>query len=215
MISIELGPEPDILINNSVAWGEEYFKAVKDGNVNPPERYRRDDIRDALRNETFKKCAYCESVFEHVSYSHIEHIVPKSRKPSLVCTWANLTLACQVCNTNKGSYYDESAPLLNPYTDTVEVELTFFGPMAIDRSDKAKLTISIIKLNRPDLLLKRADRLQDILRIIELITASGSNQAIKNALTEDLNDKLISEAEYANCVRCFVSDTAEQRDEIP
>lgn len=210
MISIKLGSEPDALIQNAVAWGEEYSQALKDGEVKPQDRYRRNDIRDALKTETFKKCAYCESKFEHVSYSHIEHILPKSRLPNLVCTWANLTLACEVCNVNKGSYYDKRASLLNPYTDKAEVEITFYGPMAIERSDKAKLTISIIKLNRPDLLLKRYDKLQEVLNIIKLILTSGSNQAIRNALTEDLNDKLIPESEYTNCVRCFVSDEAKQ-----
>ena len=206
MISIQLAPEPQVLIENAVAWGVEYDLALQNAEQNPPERYRRDDIRDALRSETHSKCAYCEGKFEHVAYAHIEHILPKSRVPRLVCTWSNLTLACPVCNTNKGKYYDVHAPLLNPYVDETETEISFYGPMAVERTDRGKLTIVLLKLNRPKLLFERHEKLQDILRIMKLIVAPHSSQAIKNALVIELRDKLSSEAEYASCVRCFVSD---------
>ena len=204
MISIALGPEPPVLIQNSVGWGQEYATALQNGHDNPPERYRREDIRDALKEETSRKCAYCESVFEHVAYSHIEHILPKSRAPLLVCSWSNLTLACPICNNNKGTYYDPSAPLLNPYLDDPEEELSFYGPMALERSAKAKLTIVKLKLNRPELLLKRHDKLREILHIMELILASGENQALKRALLVELRESSKCDAEFANCVRCFI-----------
>ena len=205
MISLQLGQEPPILIANAVAWGEEYALALRNGLRNPPERYRRNDIREALRRETSAKCAYCESTFEHVSYSHIEHILPKSRVPLLVCTWSNLTLACPICNNSKSSYYDENAPLLNPYADSVEAEVSFYGPMAIERSPRGKLTIITLKLNRAELLFERCEKLQDTLRILELLQVSGDNQAIKNALLTELRNRFGRNAEYASCVRCFVS----------
>ena len=83
--------------------------------------------------------------------------------------------------------------------------------MAIDRSDQARLTISRLKLNRPELLLKRKDKLYEVLRIMELMIACGRNQAVKNALKEDLREKLLVAAEYANCVHCFVNVEAPQR----
>ena len=52
----------------------------------------------------------------------------------------------------KGNYYLAAAPLLNPYKDEVLQELVFFGPMALDRSARAKLTIEKLKLNRSELL---------------------------------------------------------------
>lgn len=211
MISITLGPEPEILARNSIAWGQEYAQALESGDAEKPERYRRDDIRDALRDETHRKCAYCESLFEHVTFAHIEHILPKSKVPLLVCTWSNLTLACPCCNSNKGSYYDEEAPLLNPYTDNPDAQITFFGPMAIDRSDKAKLTIAKLKLNRSGLVYKRLEKLREALRIMDLIMMSDHNQALKNALTEDLRGMLLPEAEHINCIRCFILDEAPHR----
>ena len=211
MIPIHLGPEPQVLVEHGAVWGEEYERCIVNSYNERPERYRRDDIRDALRVETYKKCAYCESFFEHVSYSHIEHILPKSRFPLLVCNWPNLTLACSVCNTNKGDYHDAAAPLLNPYSDEVELEVVFYGPMAIDRSDRARLTIAKLKLNRPALLFKRQQALYDILRIIELIASNNANQAIRNALVEELHDRLGADAEYSSCAYRFVVNEAPNR----
>ena len=193
-----------MLTQNSVGWGQEYATALQNGHNNPPERYRQSEIRNALKAETAGKCAYCESMFEHVAYSHIEHILPKSRVPLLVCSWSNLTLACPVCNNNKGAYYEPCAPLLNPYLDDPEEEMSFYGPMALERSAKAKLTIVTLKLNRPELLLKRHDRLREVLRIMELILASGENQVLKSALLVELRESSMSEAEFASCVRCFI-----------
>lgn len=205
MISIALGPEPQILVENSLDWGQEYATALHNGHNNLPERYRRTDIRDALKIETSQKCAYCESTFEHVAYSHIEHILPKSRVPLLVCSWSNLTLACPVCNNNKGTYYDRTTPLLNPYVDDPEEEVSFYGPMAIERSERAKITIVTLKLNRPELLLKRHEKLRAVLRIIDLIVASRGNRALTNALLEELREARLYSAEFANCVRCFTN----------
>ena len=205
MIQIKLGPVPRILAENSVKWGEEYANALQNRNKNLPERYRSGEIRDALRDETFRKCAYCESKFEHVSFSHIEHIIPKSREPLLVCTWSNITLACTVCNTKKGAYYEEDASLLNPYVDDIDSEIDYYGPMAIHQSARAKLTIVRLQLNRPELLHKRHEKLQEILGIFELITTAGIEEALKNALLEDLKNRISSEAEYAGCVRVFVA----------
>ena len=211
MIRIELGAEPQILVQNSESWGREYELAIANGDANKPQRYRHKDIREALRHETRGKCAYCESLFEHVSFPNIEHILPKSKAPLLVCVWSNLTLACSRCNTSKSDFYEERAPLLNPYIDTVDVELTFHGPMVIDRSDRAKLTISILKLNRSDLLFRRHERLAEAVKIMDLMMAKKTNTAIKNALQADLADKLLRESEYSSCMRCFVSDEGPQR----
>jgi uncharacterized protein (TIGR02646 family) len=211
MIPLTLGAEPPILIENGAAWGEEFATAVEAGIRPLPARYRRDDVKDALRHETKGKCAYCESHIEHISYSHIEHILPKSIRPLLVCIWQNLTLACERCNKNKGDYFSEEAPLLNPYADDVENEVCFHGPMAIDRSDTAKLTIAKLKLNRPELIFRREERLREILRILDLIVAAQGNEAIVASLIEDLTDKLLATSEYTSCVRHFTEVEAPQR----
>ena len=199
-----------MLAENGDAWGREYALARDNGHP-LPERYRTATVRAALRTATRGKCAYCESRIEHVSYAHIEHICPKSVVPLLVCVWDNLTLACERCNKNKGNYYSEDAPLLNPYVDDVQGELVFCGPMAIDRSDRARLTISKLKLNRSDLLFQRHEVLQAVVNILDLISACQGNAALREALREELSDKLNADAEYASCAQCFVESEEPRR----
>src|SRR5689334_21918786 len=88
---------PQILAENGPLWTAEYAAAVA-GGAAPPSRWRHPAIIAALATETYRKCAYCEGVISDVSYPHVEHMLPKSARPDLVVDWANLTLACEVCN---------------------------------------------------------------------------------------------------------------------
>jgi uncharacterized protein (TIGR02646 family) len=58
-------------------------------------------------------CAYCESKLRHITYGDIEHIVAKAVDQSRTYDWTNLTIACDVCNTEKS---DEEG-LVDPYTE--------------------------------------------------------------------------------------------------
>jgi uncharacterized protein (TIGR02646 family) len=210
MIELELLAEPRVLAENGIAWGLEYEAALLASGV-VHYRYRDEAVKNALREETRGKCAYCESKIEHVSFSHIEHIQAKSICPLLVCSWTNITLACQVCNTNKGNYFSAEAPLLNPYEDDVEVQIIFYGPMAVERTDCAKLTISKLKLNRSDLLFRRGEALRGVLQIFQLISRCGDSEAMTAALREDLQERLESDTEYSSCIRNFVRAEAPAR----
>lgn len=192
-----------MLHGNEDAWGREFEIAVANAQNPLPARYRHADIRDQLREDLSGKCAYCESHIEHVAYSHIEHIQPKSRVPADVCRWTNLTLACPVCNTQKGDYFDPEAPLLNPYVDNVEDEVCFYGPMALERSYRAKLTISRLKLNRADLLFRRHENLRSISKILDLMERAEGDAALIAALKEELGTELKDSSEYASCSRYF------------
>lgn len=55
MISIALGPEPEILVENSNFWGQEYATALHNGHNNPPERYRRKGYTGRTEDRDFKK----------------------------------------------------------------------------------------------------------------------------------------------------------------
>lgn len=210
MISLELGPRPPVLEGREAEWGIEYETAVSAG-TSIPTRYKNDQIKEALRAETLGKCAYCESLIEHVSFSHIEHIVPKSHTPRLVCTWTNLTLACPVCNNNKGAFFSDETPLLNPYVDEVEQEISFWGPMAIHRTDRARVTISVLKLNRAELLFRRHQKLDNVLKLLDLLVETEGNPAYQTALLEDLKDRISESDEYTNCSRCFSRDEVAKR----
>lgn len=99
----------------------------------------------------------------HVAHGHIEHILPKSERPELVVDWANLTLACPVCNTHKGKYYDPTGPLLNPYEDDPSSEIEFVGPMIRTQGTGAGYrAVTRLRLNRDELVLDRLRVLQQV-----------------------------------------------------
>jgi uncharacterized protein (TIGR02646 family) len=198
VIKLDKLSEPTVLTENSTGWAARF---EQDSSLRD---YAHSDIRLRLREETHKKCAYCESRMEHVSPSNIEHIVPKSIRPDLVCTWSNLTLACEICNTSKGTYYNEDSPLINPYTDDPNEHLVWLGPMVSHITpDKGRLTKTRLKLNRPELLYQRAQQLERLKDIIDQL--SNSPQSVKDALQQDIEALVDDDAEFAAASRAFAS----------
>jgi uncharacterized protein (TIGR02646 family) len=73
--------------------------------------YAAEDVKEALREDQHRKCAFCESFFDHIAYGDVEHFRPKGgyrqrdhdalRRPGyywLVYEWTNLFFSCQLCN---------------------------------------------------------------------------------------------------------------------
>lgn len=206
MIRLTKLPSPMVLAANAAAWTEELLEEIAGGGDRVEARkarYRTPGIKEALKEETHGKCAYCESKPLHVTHGDIEHIVPKSESPELTFDWSNLTLACDVCNTRKGS----KLGLLDPYACDPENEFEFLGPMIFHRFGRAaaELTRIELDLNRVELLEKRRDHLQRL-----------RDQFEKHELNPDpvLRDLLLSaarafessaEREFAACTRAFLN----------
>src|SRR5579862_8186359 len=90
VIRLTKGVQPDVLRENAQRWRDEDLE--QDGKATERRRYAHPEIKDALRTETRGKCAYCESKIAHVAPEHVEHILPKSKRPELTFDWANLTI---------------------------------------------------------------------------------------------------------------------------
>lgn len=170
MIKLDKGPEPDILRENGKRWLEEIDTAIAQG-VDAKKsvlgRYNHTSIKEALLEETSRKCAYCESYVRHVTYGDIEHITPKSARPELRFVWRNLTIACDVCNTNKASHEG----MFDPYDEDPSDCFQFEGPFiwGDPSHPSASVTERVIDLNRPDLIDRRIDRLKELRNLIEVI----------------------------------------------
>jgi len=137
---------------------------------------------------------------EHVGPSNVEHIIPKSAKPELVCEWANLTLACPACNTKKGTYFNANCALVNPYVDDPNDHLRWIGPMIEGiTQDRGRTTVTRLSLNRSELLFKRTQEIQRARDIIRQIVCHPG--AIGEALKEDLRAMVQDDAEYAAAIR--------------
>lgn len=150
----------------------------------------------------YRKCAYCESKPLHVTYGDIEHVVPKSVQPELTFEWTNLTLTCDVCNTNKG----QSQGLVDPYNDNPTDYLIVFGPMIFGRpgNSKGELTERTLKLNRTDPLERRSERLSRLIEQVRRISETRDEQ-LRNVLRAALIDfEVADDKEYAAVARAFV-----------
>lgn len=212
MIRLCKGCEPQILVENRTAWTAEYVDWLKDSEGNEPRRYADPDIRAALEAETYSKCAYCEGRFKPTSYGHIEHKLPKRKYPKLVCVWTNLTVACQVCNTNKGDYDDPTCRLLDPHVDDVEELVVFAGPMAFTRNDsRTHATIKCLQLNRDGLFFQRKQILERLNSILDTVQRACNEPAVVRALWFDIDSLTAADGEYASACRQFLKSELRER----
>lgn len=205
MIKLKKIDPPAVLTANAAQWTKDLLEEIARGGDKIELRkakYRTPGIKDTLKVETHKKCAYCESKPLHVTHGDIEHVVPKAEAPELTFDWDNLTLACDVCNTNKGS----KTGLLDPYDCNPEEEFEFFGPMVLHRvgHHAAELTRIELDLNRADLLERRRDhleKLRDKFEKYELNPDPDVRNLLRSAAAAH---EMRDEREFAACVRTFL-----------
>ncbi|MFC6470070.1 retron system putative HNH endonuclease [Gordonia humi] len=167
---------------------------MKNTNSTP---WRNTELKEALREETNGKCAYCESVIEDVAPAHVEHILPKSIFPKLVLEWSNLTLCCPTCNANKKDYYSTEVSLLNPYVDDPSNHLMFLGAFvwSIPSSLRGHKTIETIELNRPKLLEERENFIQSLHDLLTAWSNTDCND-VRSILQNSINRLLSPERPY-------------------
>ncbi len=206
MIMLEKGEKPTVLAANEATWTRTLLDKLERGEK-PTDvertRYRHPEIKEALRQETCGKCAYCESKILHVAFGDVEHIVPKSKKPELTFIWANLTLACDRCNIAKG----DREGTLNPYEDNPADHLEFVGCLVIHRpgSTLGASTERLLDLNRLELIERRAERLKRLVALRDLLHAER-DPARRAVLDEDIrSNEATSHQEYAALSRWFIS----------
>ena len=212
MIRLTHGPLPQVLVENGEAWADEYVKWCVNPVGTAPRRYAHPEIRSALEAETGSKCAYCEGRISDVAYTHIEHKLPKSKHPQLVCDWENLTIACPKCNTNKGDYDEPECPLLDPYVDDVEEWVAFGGPLALPRGGaRASATITQLDLNRKDLLFSRSETLMNLHRLLGLLERAASEPALLRSLWLNIDMVTSAQGEFASACRQFLESQMSER----
>jgi len=197
MIKLTKTTIPAKLQASSAAWTIEYADSVANDTRPRPARYRDAAIKDAIVVETCGKCAYCESKIRHITFGHIEHILPRAARPDLVVEWPNLTLACDRCNNEKSDYYDVAAPLVHPYEDDPREHVVFLGPVAASTGTQLGYrTVRILNLNRDDLFDRRREALQTLGDLIELYHAQPDGP-LKRAVLREVRERITETAEYS------------------
>jgi uncharacterized protein (TIGR02646 family) len=205
MIRLTKGPRPNVLTANASRWTQELLATLAAGNDPTPTQlshYRHLEIKDALKEETHRKCAYCESKPLHVTHGDVEHIVPKSIHPELAYEWENLTLACDSCNTQKSN----REGFVDPYSDDPQLEFGFQGPMIFSRpgQNRAERTVARLRLNRIDLFERRGEKLETLLKQLYRLKETVDVQQREFLRNTLIDDETSDDKEYAACVRAFI-----------
>ena len=208
MIRLEKGDAPAVLFRNAAPWTAAVVAKVRSGKTptrTEKGRYNHAEIKEALLAETHRKCAYCESKLRHVTYGDIEHVVPKTDDPSRWFDWANLTLACDVCNTNKDDAPGTGDAFIDPYAVDPEDHFWQMGPLVYPKPgcEAAALTERLLKLNRADLVERRKKRQDHLMKMLEVVERCGNPQ-LKDLLWEEFSAESDAENEYAALSRAIV-----------
>jgi uncharacterized protein (TIGR02646 family) len=170
MIRVTRTQKPILLADNEASWKKAIRLASTDAaRKNAQDKYKHDEIKEALIDMFQGKCAYCESDITHIDYGHIEHFKPKGTPAyyELAVDWDNLLLACGRCNgaENKGTKFplaDNGGPLVNPAEEEPSKHLRFdFDPRlklanVLGISKRGETTQRTLGLNRPQLLKHRS-----------------------------------------------------------
>ena len=217
MIALIKQNSPEILRENAANWRDKLCSTINSGNT-PTQaqktRYNHEDIKAALVTETSGKCAYCESKIRHIDDGDIEHIVPKSVIPEKTFDWENLTIACTVCNRNKGTYYGEpgtSKELINPYQDDPAAHFLFYKEILspTPESLRAHHTENEIDLNRSDLIEKRREKVQELHQLITAY-AQAEDQYRHLVLTQIKKQYLGFDKEYSAFTKSYINQMVER-----
>lgn len=208
MIRINKLNEPAILLKSAHKWKSRLLQIISEKKT-PTDyllsRYSHPEVKQRLIEETHGKCAYCESKILHIHHGDIEHIFPKSLDQSKRYEWKNLTLSCEICNQNKSNLDPNLNNILNPYTDTPESSLIFFGALAKGAYNKGESTRILLDLNRTALVERRQERLDKIGLIIKDLNNLGLPKPARQAIYKDLVENEASdEREYASMVKLAI-----------
>ncbi len=200
MIEVDRPAQPRLLAKRAAQWcqrlltAREAYHSEKSAHLKraverAEEKYRHEEVKQALVAMFHGKCAYCESKITHVDYGHIEHYRPKSRYPGQTFTWGNLFLACGVCNGpgHKADLFpsrQEGGPLVNPCDDEPERHFEFrYDPEAqlasiYGRTRRGRTTVKVLGLNRPELRAYRSRQFRLLLALARLARQDEEARAL-------------------------------------
>ena len=219
MISLTKAPAPEVLRVNGATWTQVLVNHRDNGTAasnHEKARYRHPEIKQALVAETHGKCAYCESKIRHIAYGDVEHIVPKSTEVERTFEWANLTLACDVCNTNKSDHFGNHDDLVDPYVSNPTDHLAFIGAMVmpIPGSNPGMATVDTLELNRIELVERRAELIQKLCKQLHLLLVLPDEGA-RRVLERDLNKETAEGKEYSAIAKSYVESELRRIGRVP
>ena len=194
-------------------------------------------LRPTLFKVFFGKCAYCETRIigdtgdVEMFRPKIGAIsLDKKKAPDhywwLAYEWDNLYLSCRNCNFSKGSKFpvpndrgpvhtsvaalreSEGALLLDPCFDDPDQHLAFSDSgMVSPMTERGKITIEVLDLNRPNLVEARSSEIKSALETLSIVIAANKDTDawIKKAIMPDVQYS----AAKRQCLHRFLKEQSE------
>lgn len=212
MIILTKTQRPNILVTNAETWRDDLMTTIGSGQkptTTQKNRYNHPDIKNQLLIETHEKCLYCESKIRHIDDGDIEHIIPKSVHPELSFDWENLSLACTICNRNKGDHYDPGSAeeVINPYTDSPADHFLFHRDFLtpLPQSLRAQYTDQLLELNRAELRERRAEKIS---QLHDFITAyAQADETYKPLVVRQIKRYCVgADKEYSAFLQAYIEE---------
>ncbi|WP_286840792.1 MULTISPECIES: hypothetical protein [Sphingobacterium] len=150
MIKLDRTPKPVELTEElQVALTEEFKSTGKSvWNVN--------FIKKELLAYSNDKCCYCEAnIQEESKYLEVEHFHHKDIYKDEVLEWDNLLPSCKKCNGTKNDHDTKLEPIIDPSKIDPRNHLKYWRYRIKGSDDFGKLTVSVLKLNDQDRLVKK------------------------------------------------------------
>ena len=212
MIKLNKKAIPQVIMDHGITWTDIWVDHVNNAteiSKADKTRYKHHEIKSSILEETFEKCAYCESKVTHTYPGDIEHILPKKKRPDLFVAWKNLTLGCSICNRKKGDYYNAAKPLINPYNEDPKEHLSFHGPIVLHSlgSRIGERTNLRLDLSRTALIERRTERIKSIKYLIDK-WVDQEDESLKILLHNEIIKELGEDREYCATLRTFAKDHA-------
>lgn len=194
MHKVDRLPEPVILKKNAKKWTVDLLAEVpnhskfNDIPKNFINKYRHEDVKQALDKMYEGLCCFCESPIGVQAFERIEHLMPKSKFPHLCFEWSNLNYSCEVCNSikYKGDKWDYQNPILDPTFDdiqnylVIDVDTANIIPKKNDL--RAKTTIEHTGLNREGLIERRGDIANELKKLLGIAKKADAVEKFKDII---------------------------------
>lgn len=178
-------------------------QALQNGN------YKHEKNKKALKDASFDKCMYCESKVSANYAGDVEHIKPKAQDkfPELELEWSNHGYCCWKCNNEKNDKYFDDCEFIDPYdnNDNPENHLVAFGAFLFNKqgSERGKITITEIGLNRPELIEKRNTRISSIQKAIDACFLT-QNSHLRDLALGELKNEAGNDKEYSFIIKSLL-----------
>lgn len=150
MIKLDRTPKPVELTAELQATLTEEFKRTGKSVWNV------DFIKKGLLGFSNDKCCYCEAnINEESKYLEVEHFHHKDTYKDEVLEWGNLLPSCKKCNGTKNDHDTKLEPIIDPSIIDPKNHLKYWRYRIKGSDDFGKLTVSVLKLNDQDRLVKK------------------------------------------------------------